>query len=470
MEIAGKKVVVIGAAKSGAAVAALLLKDGALVTLNDQKPTMELTRELEALAHHPNIRLLGGGHPADLVSEEISLVVKNPGIPYTLPPLVRASQLAIPVITEVELAYKKLNATIVAITGTNGKTTTTALTGEIYRAAGKKTVVAGNIGLALSAVVVEEMPRDVVVAELSSFQLEGTIEFRPQLSAILNITPDHIDRHGSMAEYIEAKAKIFANQGAGDVVVLNADDPETYALRTRPACPVYLFSRHREVKYGAFVRDGFIMLRDKENEVALCHIKEIAIPGAHNLENALAASLLAWLNGVPVNVIASALQQFSGVAHRLEYVATIDGVDFINDSKGTNTDAAIKALEAYPQKKVVIAGGFDKGATFKDFADAIKEHALHVVLLGQVAKRMAEAFEMSGFRAYSFADTLDDAVRKALEAARPNDVVLLSPACASFGMFRNFEERGEQFKQAVWALGGQQLGREKRSEREEKRS
>lgn len=464
INLKGKQVVVIGAAKSGVCSAELLLREGAQVTMNDRRTTDELVAELGVLANHASLRLVGGSHPADIVDENVVLVVKNPGVPGHLPPLVRARELAVPVITEVELAYWKLDAPIVAITGTNGKTTTTALTGEIYKASGRKTAVAGNIGLPLSAVVLDKSQPDTIVAELSSFQLEGTIQFRPRLSAILNITPDHLDHHGTMEAYREAKAKIFANQRAEDAVILNADDAETYALRERPACRVYLFSRLDEVEYGAFLRDGMIILRDKEREEVLCRPEGIAIPGAHNLENALAASLLAWLGGVPVGVIAETLRTFAGVPHRLEFAGTLDGVDYINDSKGTNIDAALKALAAFPQKKVLIAGGYDKGADFTAFAQALREHASHVVLIGQVANRLADALDAAGVTSYSHAASLEEAVQHSARMARPGDIVLLSPACASWDMFVNYEERGERFKKAVCDLGGDRGGRENEPE------
>jgi len=446
--------VVIGAARSGVASAMLLLRQGALVTINDCRPLAELARELEMPVSNEALRIVGGGHPAEIVNEDVVLVVKSPGIPDSLPPLVRAKELGIPVIAEVEMAYWQLACPLVAITGTNGKTTTTALTGEMYRAAGKKTAVAGNIGLPLSAVVLAGERPEVVVAELSSFQLEGTATFRPQLAAILNITPDHLDRHGSMAAYREAKARIFANQGPAEMLVINADDPEAYALREQPVSQVYLFSRRQEVARGAFLRNGFLVLRDGEREAVLLHQQEICIPGAHNLENALAASLLAWLGGIEAEIIADVLRRFPGVPHRLESLGSVSGVHFVNDSKGTNIDAALKALTALPEKKVLIAGGYDKGADFTLFAAAVKEHVSHVVVIGQVAKRLTAAFDQAGFAAYTFAATLEEAVSIAYWLAQPGEAVLLSPACASWDMFSSFEERGERFKKAVRELGG----------------
>ncbi|MDW7652209.1 MAG: UDP-N-acetylmuramoyl-L-alanine--D-glutamate ligase [Bacillota bacterium] len=470
MDLRGKNVVVIGLARSGLASAALLADLGARVVINDRKTAGEAAAELESLKGITGIHFTGGGHPAEIVGPDVALVVKNPGVPMGLPPLQRAFELGIPVITEVELAYWLMDAPIVAITGTNGKTTTTALTGEIFRAAGRKTVIAGNIGLPLTTVAKDSAVDDVVVAELSSFQLEGTIRFRPRLSAILNITPDHMDHHGSMEAYTEAKARIFLNQSGEDAAVLNADDAVTYGLRSRPTCAVYLFSRKREVEKGAFVREKQLVLRDNEREVSVCRVDEIRIPGAHNLENALAASLLAWLGGVSADVIARTLRSFPGVPHRLEVVRSLHDVLFINDSKGTNTDAAIKALEAFPNRKILIAGGYDKGGSFASLAEQIKTHVGHTVLLGQVAKRLAAELAEKGYAAYTFADTLEDAVTLAFREAKPGDVVLLSPACASWDMFRDYEERGERFKEAVWKLGGLEDGRKDEPKREEKRS
>lgn len=458
MDVKGKNVVVIGMARSGAASAVLLAKKGARVTVNDRRTLEEMRQETDAFAAYPQIRVIGGGHPEEIVDRGVDLVVKNPGVPLHLPPLKKAMDLGIPVITEVELAYWYLAAPMVCITGTNGKTTTTSLVGEIYKATGRKTFVAGNIGIPLSAVVTEAGEQDVVVAELSSFQLEGILRFRPKLSAILNITPDHMDRHGSMEAYREAKARIFANQGAEDATVLNADDAETYGLRGRPACPVYLFSRKREVESGAFVREDKVIMRYGGREESICRVGDIAIPGNHNLENALAAVLLARLGGVPVEIVARTLKQFPGVAHRLERAGRVAGIDFINDSKGTNTDAAIKALEAFARPIVLIAGGYDKGGTFDELAPAVKQHARHTVLIGQVARRMAEAFDKAGYDSYDFAPTLEDAVQTAFRAAASGDVVLLSPACASWDMFRDYEERGERFKEAVRELGGRVSG------------
>lgn len=460
MDLLGKEVLVIGLARSGMASALLLLQDGAQVTVNDKRTAEDLTAEEQLfLKENSTLRFVGGGHPANLVTEQTALIIKNPGVPLKLPPLQRAAELAVPVITEVEHAAWHLTAPLVGITGTNGKTTTTALTGEMYRATGRQTFVAGNIGLPLSAVIPQVQAEDVVVAELSSFQLEGTSHFRPHLAAILNITPDHLDHHGSWEAYREAKAMIFANQSAADAVVLNADDPEALALRQRPHCQVYLFSRLREVERGAFVRDGLITLRDGQEEVTVCPQEDLAIPGSHNLENALAATLLAWLGGVPAAIIAQVLTTFPGVEHRLEYVRTLAGVDYINDSKGTNVDATLKALSAFPQRKVLIAGGYEKGADFAPFAQALAGEVSHVILLGQVAERLAAAFREAGYFNFTFAASLAEAVQMAQAKAQRGEVVLLSPACASWGMFRDYEERGKLFKQAVWQLRGQENGR-----------
>ncbi len=454
MDVKGKKVVVIGLARSGVATARLLAQDGAQVVINDCKPAAELKEEMDALSEFPAVKFVTGSHPAEIVNQSVSLVVKNPGVPLNLPPLARARDLGIPVFTEVELASWKISAPLVAITGTNGKTTTTALTGEMYKNSGCRTFVAGNIGVPLSAIVGAVAPQDVVVAELSSFQLEGTLSFRPRISVILNITPDHMDRHGSLSEYRNAKAKIFANQKEGDYVILNADDPETYCMHTRPEANVYTFSRIKELPKGAYIRQSQIIINNGVEVQPVCDVSDIAIPGDHNLENALAATLLAWLGGVSVETIAYTLKRFPGVPHRLEFVRTLEGISFYNDSKGTNTDAAIKAMEAFPGRKVLIAGGYDKGGEFDVLAEAVKTHAASVVLIGQVAPRLADALTAAGFNCFDYAATLEEAVDKAYRMAGSGDAVLLSPACASWDMFKDFEERGNQFKEAVLKLEG----------------
>lgn len=452
MDLNGKKVVVVGLARSGVAAARLLAAAGASVVVSDLKTARELPADLAMLATLPAVEAVTGSNPPELIDERTVLVVKNPGVPGGLPIFARAKELGIPAISEVELAFWAIDAPIVGITGTNGKTTTTALTGAMLKMSGRPTHVAGNIGLPLSAVAMDVRPGDIVVAELSSFQLENIIHFRPTVSVVLNITPDHIDRHGSMDAYIAAKAGIFLNQRHNDKVILNADDIGAFGLYNHPRANVYLFSRQREIARGAFLEGGWIVLRDGGEKIAVCAACEVAIPGSHNLENALAAALAAWLVGVSPHSIARVLRTFKGVPHRLEEVATIGGVTFINDSKGTNPEACIKALESCLQPKLLIAGGYDKGSSFDALALEIKKHVSYVILLGQVKNRLAEALLGVGYTAFEQADTLEEAVKCAYRAAKPGNRVLLSPACASWDMFADFEERGELFKRAVRSL------------------
>lgn len=451
MDVAGKKVVVLGLARSGVAAARLLSRLGATVVANDRREAAELAADLESLSGLPNVTVITGGHPEEILESPTALVVKNPGIPQEIPVVKRARALGIPVISEVELAYWHLKIPVMAITGTNGKTTTTALAGEMFKAGGMRTQVAGNIGLPLSSVVEVADSLDVAVAELSSFQLEDTLTFRPRVAAILNITPDHMDRHHTMEQYIEAKARIFVNQKEDDALVLNADDPVAFSLREKSPSRVFLFSRKILVENGAFVRDGKIVLRKDGREETVCGTGEIALPGAHNLENALAAALVAFLGGVPVTAIAGTLKSFAGVAHRLERVCSIKGVNFYNDSKGTNTDATRKALEAFSVPIVLIAGGYDKGGTFADLAESMHGRVKKAVLMGQVRERLAAALAEKRIP-WIYADSLESAVATAFQAAAPGDVVLLSPACASWDMFSNYEERGDRFKAAVRKL------------------
>ena len=436
-----KKVLVVGAGKSGLAAARFLRAKDAVVGITDIKPASDLPEVAEL-----DVQTFFGAYPP---AAGYDLVVVSPGVPLTVEPVVEARRLGIEVIGELELAYRFARTPIVAVTGTNGKTTTTALTGEIFRTAGWRTAVAGNIGLPLVEVVQDHAPIDVIVAEVSSFQLETTYYFRPRVAVILNVTPDHLDRHRTVREYAAAKARIFANQGDGDATVLNRDDGVVAAMGGGSRAKVLFFSRKHNVDQGAFVRNEEVVLRLNGPATAVCPIVEIGIPGAHNLENALAATAAAGFLGVPAPIIGKTLREFKGVAHRLEFVAEVDGVSYINDSKGTNPDAAIKALEAYEQPIVLIAGGRNKGNDFTLFAEKIKEKVRVLVVLGESAGEIAAAAEAAGFNKIFRAKDFGDAVYLAREAARPGDIVLLSPACASWDMFKNYEERGELFKAIV---------------------
>lgn len=450
MELKDKRVLVVGAGKSGLAVASFLTNKGARVVLADSSTPVYPGGELERLAAS-GVSLSLGGYP-EVKQDNFDLVVMSPGIPLSVEPARLALEHGIELTGEMELAYRFSSAPLVAITGTNGKTTTTTLLGEIFKNAGKNTLVGGNIGNPLVTEVERYNREDMIVAEVSSFQLETTSTFKPKVALILNITPDHLDRHKTMEGYVDAKAKIFANQQPGDFTVLNHDDPLTAALAGRSRARVIFFSRRTEVTEGVFVKEGRIMARLGGNEEFICRQDEIGIPGAHNLENALAAVAAAKALGVETTSLAHTLKTFKGVAHRLEFVAEINGVRYINDSKGTNPDASIKALEAYPEKVVLIAGGKNKGSDFGLFAEKVKERARVLVVLGQSATAIAEAARDRGFENILYANDFKDAVLLAHRAARPGEIVLLSPACASWDMFKSFEERGDLFKELVFGF------------------
>lgn len=450
MELKDKKALVVGAGKSGVAVAGFLTRKGALVTLADSRKHEDFKGaldDLEALG----VSLELGGYP-EVVPGGFDFLVVSPGVPPVVAPVARARELSIPVLGELELAWRFTSSPVVAITGTNGKTTTTTLVGEIFKDAGYKTLVAGNIGLPLVDEVEKYGPEDIIVAEVSSFQLETVQQFRPRVGAVLNLTPDHLDRHGDMAGYAGAKALIFANQGAGDYSVLNYDDPETRRMASLTRGKVIFFSRRHILEEGVFVREGKLCFSMSGVQEEIISANKLKIPGAHNLENALAAAACTRIMGIPAESIAHTLGRFAGVAHRLEFVAEINGVTFINDSKGTNPDASIKAVEAYDQPLVLIAGGKNKGNDFTEFACKAGARARAMVVLGQCAGEMAGAARKAGIENILLAGDFREAVLLAHKAARPGDVVLLSPACASWDMFNNFEERGDLFKQIVSEL------------------
>ncbi|RKO67456.1 UDP-N-acetylmuramoyl-L-alanine--D-glutamate ligase [Desulfofundulus salinus] len=450
MAFEGQKVLVIGAGKSGVAVSRFLAGKGARVVLTDRKEAASFDPPLSSFLP-PEVELVLGRYP-EVEEGSFDLVVISPGVPLTIPPAARARELGIPVTGELELAYGLARAPIVAITGTNGKTTTTSLVGQIFADAGIKTLVAGNIGQPLITEVEKYGPNDLIVLEVSSFQLETTRSFRPRVAAILNITPDHLDRHGNMEGYVAAKARIFANQAGDDYTVLNYDDPLTRDLAS--VCPgkVIFFSRRHNLEDGVIVHNGYIAVREGEAVHPVLPASALRIPGAHNLENALAAVACAWVLGIREAQLAATLHHFSGVPHRLEFVVEINGVKYINDSKGTNPEASIKALEAYDQPIVLLAGGRNKGNDFTTFARLVKEKVRVLVVLGECAREIEAAARAAGVGEIIRAQDFRDAVFQAYRAARPGEVVLLSPACASWDMFKSYEERGEMFKKLVHEL------------------
>ncbi|MBS7262235.1 MAG: UDP-N-acetylmuramoyl-L-alanine--D-glutamate ligase [Eubacteriales bacterium] len=441
---------IVGMAKSGQAAARRLLEAGHEVVLSDLRSVDKFNGELASLTADPRVTLRLGEKP-DAYVGSVDKIVISPGVPIQSAFIAAAKERGIEVLGEIELAYRLNHAPVIGITGTNGKTTTTALIGQIMADAGRRTHVVGNIGTPYVCVE-DARPDDIFVAEISSFQLESIHTFRAHTALILNITEDHLNRHGTMEEYIRMKKRIFENQTAKDWAVLNRDDAilrEISGLTGR----VVWFSRKEKPDEGAFVEDGWIKWRLDGKEESVVPVDEIKILGTHNLENALAAVAAARLNGVNAESIRGTLGRFQGVEHRLEYVTTIDGVDFINDSKGTNPDASIKAVEAVKGDMVVIAGGSEKKSDYRPFIRSFGGRVRHMVLIGRTAGEIAAAAKECGYRSYSYHETFEGAIRAAFaEARRFGGTVLLSPACASFDMFEDYEQRGRIFKQIVWQL------------------
>ncbi len=454
MELKGKNVLVVGAARSGSAAARFLLAHGAIVSLNDIKNRKDFPSEtwetLDMLETH-GAELILGRH-AVLAQCDPDFIVVSPGVPLTIPPLIEAKKKNIPIYSEMELAARFTKAPMVVVTGTNGKTTTTALLGQMFAGAGKKVFVGGNIGVPFIYTAEDLGEEDVAVLEASSFQLETSETFKPRVSLILNLTPDHIDRHGSFEKYIEAKARIFANQGQDDWLILNWDDENTRRLAAQAETNVVFFSRRQKLKEGFYIEDDRMLARMKERTHGIIRVDEINIKGGHNLENALAAAAAGWLMGLSPKLLEKGLKEFPGVPHRLERVLIHKEIEYVNDSKGTNPDASIKALEAYENPIVLIAGGKNKGSNFGPFAHKIKEKVKAIVLVGQAADEIKEALEAEGYTSYTLATTFKEAVFDAARLAIAGDVVLLSPGCASWDMFESFEQRGDVFKKLVHEL------------------
>ena len=458
MELNNKRVLVVGLGKSGVASALFLKAHGARVTVSDTKSGDELRNEIPVLLDH-GITVETGGH-GERTFHGQDLIVVSPGVPVDAPLLVQARSLGEAVIGEIELAAQFLPGPIVAITGSNGKTTTTTLTGEILAAGGLPTLVGGNIGTPAISLAELAKRETVIVLEVSSFQLETIQTFRPKVAVVLNVTPDHLDRHRTLAAYVDAKARMFENQRGEDFAVLNEDDPICVTMATRTRAQVFWFSRKKEVKQGAWLRDGNILFRDgtglqREAQREIMLVSEIPLKGAHNLENVLAAVCAGALMGCEPEKIRQAVRDFKAVEHRLEFVATIRGVDYYNDSKATNVDATIKALESFPANIHLILGGKDKGSDYSVLNDLLRQRVKRVYTIGAAAEKIDSQIVSSknGGVEVVHAETLENALRKANAVAVPGDVVLLAPACASFDQFKNYEQRGQVFKEIVRALG-----------------
>ncbi|WP_314060266.1 UDP-N-acetylmuramoyl-L-alanine--D-glutamate ligase [uncultured Vagococcus sp.] len=440
-----KKILVLGLARSGVSAARLLHQLGALVTVNDAKEFEENPEAQELLSM--GIRVVTGGHPADLMDEEFVLVVKNPGIPYSNPILEKAMEKKIPIITEVELAYEIAEAKVIGITGTNGKTTTTTMIGELLNQGLNQgqAYLAGNIGSPASSVAQQAKIEDILVTELSSFQLMGTIEFHPQIAVITNLYEAHLDYHGSRDEYVKAKWNIQKNMTKDDYLILNGNQPELVELSKTSRATVLFFKTTGDVVANAYLDNGQLCY----NGESLMAAKEVGVPGEHNLENALAAITVAKLLGVSNDSIKDTLRHFGGVEHRTEYLGEISGRKFYNDSKATNILATEKALSGFDNSQtILLAGGLDRGNEFDELVPSIKD-LKGIILFGESQAKLKKAAEAAGITQIRLVETLQEAVLRSWSLSQTGDSILLSPACASWDQFKNFESRGNTFKEAV---------------------
>jgi UDP-N-acetylmuramoylalanine--D-glutamate ligase len=448
LDLNKKRVLVVGLGRSGVASALFLKSRGARVTVSDAKSEDQLPDEIPALLDQ-GIAVETGGH-GERTFQNQDLIVVSPGVPVDSQALNQARALGAPVIGEIELACEFLPGRIVAITGSNGKTTTTTLIGEILAKSGVKTLVGGNIGTPAISLVPEATAETAVVLEVSSFQLETIRSFHPAITVVLNVTPDHLDRHRTFAAYVNAKARIFENQTSDDFAVLNADDPTCVEMAARTRAQVFWFSRKNLVEKGAFVKDAQLTFRRDNSDFDIMPVAEVLLKGAHNVENVLASICAAALMGCDPVRIRDAVRQFKAVEHRLEFVATAQGVDYYNDSKATNVDATIKALESFPANVHLILGGKDKGSDYTLLNELLRERVKCVYTIGAAAEKIES--QIRGPKKVVSSGTIESAVRQASDSAVPGDIVLLAPACASFDQFQNYEHRGRVFKELVRAL------------------
>jgi UDP-N-acetylmuramoylalanine--D-glutamate ligase len=440
-----KKILVLGLAKSGVGAASLLHKLGAFVTVNDYKPLSENPEAQELLEQ--GITVICGGHPIELLDEGFELIVKNPGIPYHNPMVEGAVKRGIPIITEVELAYLISEAPFIGITGTNGKTTTTTLVFEMLQAGNKKPLIAGNIGMVASEVVQKADRSNQIVIELSSFQLMGIESFKPHIAILTNIYDAHLDYHGTKMEYVKAKANITKNQNEDDFFIVNADQEEALEVARQSKAKTIPFSTKRALDSGAYVKDGWVLFNGEQ----IMKTEDIRLPGAHNLENILSAVSAAKLSGVSNDALFQVLSTFTGVKHRLQFIKEVQGRKFYNDSKATNILATKNALAAFTNPTVLLAGGLDRGNEFDELIPSFK-NVKAIITFGQTAEKMEKAANQAGIKTIKRVDNVKTAVPLAYQLSEPGDVILLSPACASWDQYKTFEVRGDIFIEAVHML------------------
>ena len=451
MELKGKKVLVFGAGKSGIGAADLLGAVGACPILDDGKADLDKESVLHKTSGNYELQIYAGELPKE-VQDSLDLVVLSPGVPTDLPIVKGFYEQGLPVWGEVELAYETGKGEVLAITGTNGKTTTTALLGKIMKDARESVFVVGNIGTPYTSKALEMKDNTITVAEISSFQLETISKFAPKVSAILNITEDHLNRHHTMAEYIRVKELITSNQGPEDVCVLNYEDEVLCEFGKHIVPKTVYFSSARRLEQGIFLEGDQIILRTKTEEIPVVKTGDLKLLGLHNFENVMAAVAMAYCAGVDMDSIRKSVCEFTAVEHRIEYVTEKNGVAYYNDSKGTNPDAAIKGIQAMNRPTLLIGGGYDKESSYDEWIQAFDGKVRYLVLIGQTKEKIKAAAEKNGFHDIILCEDLKEAVQVCADKANAGDAVLLSPACASWGQFDNYEQRGEMFKEFVRAL------------------
>lgn len=444
------KYLIVGAGRSGINAAKLLSQLGEDFIIYDGNTDLDKAAVCEKIGRAEVEFILGDFSSFDFSQADICVV--SPGVSLETPIMRAVAEHGIPIWGEVELAYRHDKGTVIGITGTNGKTTTTSLTYEIIRRCAKKALLVGNIEIPYTGYALESDRDSVTVAEISSFQLETMVTFKPHVSAILNITPDHLDRHKTLENYIAIKESITKNQDENDFCVLNYNDPVLREFGKAPRCKVIFFSSSEELESGVFLRGDTMIIRENGEEIPVCTTKDTSLVGMHNYENIMAAIAITHAMGVDTGTIRRAIREFKAVEHRIEFVAEKNGVKYYNDSKGTNPDAAIKAVCAMPSSTILIGGGYDKKSSYDEWVATFEGRVKELLLIGKTKHDIAAACDKAGFKSYKFVDTLEDAVKIAAEDAESGDCVLLSPACASWDMFKCYQQRGEIFKDCVRAL------------------